>query len=63
MNEIDSLVTQPVKITLPNGEQIEVESVPYEGWGHKPGQWYLIVKCDDDGNELSRHAWSIPTGE
>lgn len=49
-----------VAITLPDGEIIVLDGVPYEGWGYEPGKWYMAIQHDDEGNELWRRRWAIP---
>lgn len=60
MNETAEPVIKPTEITLPDGEVITVDAVPYEGWGYEPGKWYLVIQRDDEGNELWRRRWIIP---
>lgn len=50
-------------ITLPNGREIIVDGIPYEGWGTTPGKIYRITEHDDDGNIIAEQAWSIPLDE
>jgi hypothetical protein len=59
----DRVVIGPLDITLPDGEVITVDAVPYEGWGYEPGKWFMVVHRDDHGAELWRRAWSIPIEE
>lgn len=56
----DRVVMGPLDITLPNGEVITVDGVPYEGWGYEPGKWYEVINHDDDGTEIWRRRWVIP---
>ena len=60
MDKSNGPVIRPTQITLPDGELIEVDGVPYEGWGYEPGKWYQVIQCDDNGTELWRRWWSIP---
>lgn len=58
--EIDSTFN-PVQIKLPSGEVIEIDAVPYEGWGYEPGKWYQVVEYGDDANVAWRRWWAIPS--
>ncbi|GBF86488.1 two-component sensor histidine kinase [Aphanothece sacrum FPU3] len=60
MNEAAEPVIKPTDITLPDGEVITVDGVPYEGWGYEPGKWYVVIQRDDEGNVLWRRRWIIP---
>jgi hypothetical protein len=60
MNETAEPVIKPTDITLPDGEVITVDGVPYEGWGYEPGKWYVVIQRDDEGNVLWRRRWIIP---
>ncbi len=57
---VDDITTTPVSITLPDGEVIELDGLPYEGWGYEAGKWYQVFEHDDDGNILRRRWWAIP---
>ena len=47
-------------ISLPDGREIVVDGIPYEGWGTTPGKIYRITEHDDDLNIVSEIAWAIP---
>jgi hypothetical protein len=48
-----------VAITLPDGEIIVVDGVPYDGWGYEPGKWYVAERLGDDGNIEWRKRWVV----
>lgn len=52
--------SSPISFRLPDGEIIEIDGIPHEGWGCEPGKWYQVIQHDDDGNELWRRWWAIP---
>lgn len=47
-------------MTLPNGEVIEIDVLPYDGWGTQPGKSYTFIERDREGNELWQRRWFIP---
>lgn len=56
----DNSTISPVSIRLPCGEVIEIDGVPYEGWGYEPGKWYEVVQLDNNDIELWQRRWVIP---
>jgi hypothetical protein len=47
-------------LTLPSGEEIRVDGIPYEGWGTTPGKTYTTGTIDDQGNMERLVSWAIP---
>jgi hypothetical protein len=59
----DWFIPHPTTITLPDGSELDVDCIPYEGWGTTPGKGYRITEHDDDGNIISNRFWFIPLEE
>lgn len=50
----------PFTIPLPNGEEIVMDWIAYEGWGTLPGKRYTVIEVDDDNNIIWEKTWVIP---
>jgi hypothetical protein len=44
---------------LPDGSVLEMDWIPHEGWGTKPGMTYSTYPADDDSPE-ARTTWTVP---
>lgn len=51
-------VPHETTITLPDGRELTVDGIPYEGWGTAPGGYWSLAECDDFGNVLWTKRWS-----
>ncbi len=60
----DWFVPHETTISLPDGREITVDGIPYEGWGTTPGRWgYLVdyVELPDGSFDFSRSiTWLVP---
>lgn len=45
-------------ITLPDGSELMVDSIPYEGWGTAPGKRWSLAQLDEHGNVLWTTRWT-----
>lgn len=54
-------VDSPILFQLPDGDIIEIDGIPYEGWGHEPGKWYTVIQHDEADNEIWRRTWTVPS--
>lgn len=52
-------VPYPTTIHLPWGETLEVEGIPFEGWGTMPGKWNYIVALTEDGRIAEYRSWEV----
>ena len=46
-------------ITLPDGSDLTVGDIPYDGWGIAPGKIYRVTEHDDDGAVIWERSWAI----
>jgi hypothetical protein len=56
----EKIVWGPVQIVLPDNEMIELDWIPYKGWGTEPGKRYTTSTCDEDGNVTLVRSWVVP---
>lgn len=56
-------VPHETTITLPDGRELQVEGIPYEGWGTEPGRYGYFLNCvelDCGQFEFSHHiTWHV----
>lgn len=53
-------VPHETTITLPDGRELTVDGIPYEGWGTAPGKLYRITEHDDNRKIIWEKSWIIP---
>ncbi|MFP5436085.1 hypothetical protein [Sphingobium sp. ba1] len=53
-------VPHETTITLPDGRELQVDGIPYKGWGTDPGKVYRVTQQDSDGKIVGERSWVIP---
>lgn len=52
-------VPYPTTIRLPWGETLEVDGIPFEGWGTMPGKWNYVAAFTEDGRIAEYRCWEV----
>lgn len=50
-------VPHETTITLPDGSELTVSGIPYEGWGTDPGNCWSLATIEDDGVTVRTKRW------